>query len=163
MQHEKGGKQLKQERKCEYNFITLHVLRNNIFSFFISVKCISKKAQLRDIGCFQAHTNQQGCLTALMETFKCITTSRNIGNTTVNFKVWLLTRVDIDPPQFTKVRLSNLKHSKLEDSEIKFQIIKPTVTPFNITILKHKRYNELPIGNFCRKYLRMEKKTTVRK
>ncbi len=159
---EKGGNRLKQERKCEYKIIALHVLRSNSFSFLLYSKSISNKVQLRDIGCFQMHSNQQGCLTALMETFKCITTSRILGNTTVNFKVWLLTRVYIDPPQFSKVRLSNLKHSKLEVFEIKLQITKPTATPFNITILKHKRHNESPIGNFFGKYLRMEKKTTAR-
>jgi len=157
---EKGGNRLKQERKCEYKIIALHVLRNNSSSFLLYSRIINNNVQLRDIGCFQAHTNQQGCLTALMETFKCITTSRNLGNTTVNFKVWLLTRVYIDPPQFTKVRLSN-RHSKLEIFEIKLQFTKPTATSFNTTILKHKKHNELPIGTFYGKYFRMEKKTTV--
>ena len=165
MLREKGGNRLKQERKCEYKFIALHVLRNNFFSFLLCFKNISNKVLLRDIGCFQAYMNQQGCLTALMETFKgikCITTSRNIGNITANFKDLLLTRVYIDPTQFTKVRFSNLNHSILEDFETKLPITKPIVTSSNITILKHKRHNGLSNETFCGKYLRNEKKTNVR-
>jgi len=161
MLRENGGKRLKQERKCEYKVTTLHVLINKIFSFFISVKCINKEAQLRDIECFQVQTNQQGCLTALMENLKGITTSLDNRIVIVNSKDWLLTRVYIDPPQLTKVRFSNLTHSKLEDSDTTVKISKPTVIPFNKVTFKHKWYNDLFVKGSCEDFQKMEKKIAI--
>jgi hypothetical protein len=63
MQHENDGKQLKQERKCEYKILTLHVLINEISSFLFSLKGNSTETESRDLVCFLMQTKLQGCIT----------------------------------------------------------------------------------------------------
>jgi hypothetical protein len=63
MQHENDGKQLKQERKCEYKTLALHVLINEIFSFLFSIKGNSKETKSRDLVCLLVQTKPQGCIT----------------------------------------------------------------------------------------------------
>jgi hypothetical protein len=56
MQYENGGKQLKQERKCEYKILALHVLIDEILSFLISIKNYDKDTNLRVSECFLVQT-----------------------------------------------------------------------------------------------------------
>ena len=136
MLRENGGKRLKQERKCEYKVTTLHVSISKIFSFFVIDESTKKEAQLRDIECFEVLTYQQGCLTALMEILKGITTSLDNRIFVVNFEDWILTRVYFDPPQLTKVQVLNPTHSKISK-------LKPIFIQLNIVTFKPKWHKDL--------------------
>jgi len=105
MQHENDGKQLKQERKCEYKILTLHVAKNEILSFSFSTIGCNNDTILRDSERPLVQLTQWGCITAPMEKFKSISTaSLKIENSKGNPKDLLLTRVKIDPSFLIKVR-----------------------------------------------------------
>jgi len=105
MQHENDGKQLKQERKCEYKILTLHVAKNEILSFSFSTIGCHNDTILRDSERPLVQLTQWGCITAPMEKFKSISTaSLKIENSKVNPKDLLLTRVKIDPSFLIQVR-----------------------------------------------------------
>ena len=109
MLHEIEGKWLKQERKCEYKILTLHVAKNENFSFsFSTIDCNNDTIDdtiLRDSERLLVQLTQRGCITAPMEKFKSISTaSLKIENFKGNPKDLLLTRVKIDPSFLIKVR-----------------------------------------------------------
>jgi len=129
MQHENDGKQLKQERKCEYKTLTLHVSINEILSFSSSIIGCNNDTNLRDSERLLMQLTQRGCITAPMENFKSTSTaSLEMENSKGNPKDLLLTRVKFDPSFPIKVRYL---HSKLVISKIEINSPKIIVILLN--------------------------------